>query len=229
MTAARPGTAELISQGQGLVKSLAVKVHRSLSARVELDDLIAYGELGLAEAAQQYEPDQGTQFTTFAYYRIRGAIYDGLAKMGAFSRSQYRRQRKQQLANELLARDGEASSPQTLDQHIDWFRGVTDHLTMVHLMEPAGDDDGSPDSRIMDPRDTTSTQAAKRELNERVQQLLQELPAEERDLMQVVYYDGETLQAAATKMNISKSWASRLHARVLSKMALVLRRSAAVE
>lgn len=71
-----------IEQCQGLVRSLAVRIHRKLPARIELDDLIAYGELGLLEAAQSFNPRRGCQFSTFAYYRIRGAIYDGAAKMG---------------------------------------------------------------------------------------------------------------------------------------------------
>jgi DNA-directed RNA polymerase specialized sigma subunit len=71
-----------IEQCQGLVRSLAVRIHRKLPARIELDDLIAYGELGLLEAAQSFDARRGCQFSTFAYYRIRGAIYDGAAKMG---------------------------------------------------------------------------------------------------------------------------------------------------
>jgi DNA-directed RNA polymerase specialized sigma subunit len=34
--------------------------------------------VGLAEAARQFDPSRGGQFTTYAYYRIRGAILDGL-------------------------------------------------------------------------------------------------------------------------------------------------------
>ncbi len=70
-----------IEQCQGLVRSLAVQIHRKLPATIELDDLIAYGELGLMEAAQSFDPSHGCQFSTFAYYRIRGSIYDGAAKM----------------------------------------------------------------------------------------------------------------------------------------------------
>ena len=59
---------ELMEQGQPLVYSLAAKIHRSIPMRIDLDDLIAYGELGLAEAARDFDPEVGTRFTTFAYY-----------------------------------------------------------------------------------------------------------------------------------------------------------------
>jgi RNA polymerase sigma factor FliA len=71
----------LIEENQGLVRSLAVSIRRKAPQQVELDDLMAYGEVGLAEAAQDFDPSRGAQFSTYAYYRIRGAIYDGLSKM----------------------------------------------------------------------------------------------------------------------------------------------------
>ena len=81
---APPPTAEQqqwIEQCQGLVRSLALQIHRKLPANIDLEDLIAYGQLGLVEAARSFDAGRGCQFSTFAYYRIRGAIYDGAAKM----------------------------------------------------------------------------------------------------------------------------------------------------
>ncbi len=67
---------ELISSHQGLVKSIALKITESLPTQFELDDLIGYGQVGLAEAAQEFDPARGVRFATYAYYRVRGAIYD---------------------------------------------------------------------------------------------------------------------------------------------------------
>ena len=73
------------------MRSLASRIHHKLPPYVDLEDLVAYGQMGLAEAARDFDPARGTQFSTFAYYRIRGAIYDGLAKMSWFSRVEYGR------------------------------------------------------------------------------------------------------------------------------------------
>src|SRR5512142_2648950 len=51
---------------------------------MDLDDLIAYGNIGLFEAAERFDPKVNANFLTFAHYRIKGAIFDGLRKMGAF-------------------------------------------------------------------------------------------------------------------------------------------------
>lgn len=74
---------------QGLVKTLAWKMHRQLPSHVELDDLVGYGQLGLAQAAQEFDPERGGQFSTYAYHRVRGAILDGLSQMSWFSRADF--------------------------------------------------------------------------------------------------------------------------------------------
>src|SRR5690606_300924 len=46
---------------------------------------------GLLDAARRFDPARGVSFRTFAYYRVRGAMLDGLRKMGAWSRRGYER------------------------------------------------------------------------------------------------------------------------------------------
>jgi RNA polymerase sigma factor for flagellar operon FliA len=58
-----------------------------------------------------------------------------------------------------------------------------------------------------------------RELNEALRSLISELPADERNLIQSTYFEGLSLQKAADRMGISKSWASRLHANTLKRLA----------
>src|SRR5690349_23757329 len=92
----------LVDKHLSLVHGIARKVKRSVGASIELDDLIGYGSKGLVEAAERYDGRAGVAFTTFAYYRIRGAMYDGLRTMGWYSRSDYARYRAEERANELL-------------------------------------------------------------------------------------------------------------------------------
>ena len=106
-------TRRLILSCQGLVKAIAVRVHNSAPKSVELDDLIGYGEVGLAEAARDFDPDRGVQFSTFAHYRIRGAIYDGLAKMTWPSRAALNRFIFHRRTAELL--EHSAASPGDAD------------------------------------------------------------------------------------------------------------------
>src|ERR671920_1408110 len=91
----------LIEQHRSYARALAHKVMRTLPPAVELSDLVAYGELGLVEAAERFDPRRGVAFATFAHYRIKGAIHDGLREMGVYSRPQSARVRWLANANDL--------------------------------------------------------------------------------------------------------------------------------
>lgn len=64
--------------------------------------------------------------------------------------------------------------------------------------------------------------------NREIQQLLLEqipkLSPESQALIRAAYFEGVTLQEAGRRLGLSKSWASRLHARALRQLADLLRR-----
>ena len=215
---------ELIEEGQGLVRSLALKVFRGIPMSVDLDDLIAYGEVGLAEAARDFDPSKGVQFCTFAYYRVRGAIYDGLAKMTWTSRARYRRLRYERMADEALAAEREESTdPRTLEESGNWFARVTEKLAVVYLAS-GGDESMEQVAAAEDDCQSPSEAVLHREASERLRQLVNDLDPVERRVIQAVYFEAYTLQDAANQVGISKSWASRLHAKILEQLAQKLRR-----
>jgi RNA polymerase sigma factor for flagellar operon FliA len=227
MTTSRETVQALMSEGQSLVYSLAARIYRSVPVRVDLDDLISYGEVGLAEAAREFDPEQGVRFTTFAYYRVRGAIYDGLAKMTWTSRARFRRLRYQRMANEVLAANAEqaSGSDSSVEDEATWFRNVTEELSVVYLTSQMGPETGISDSAIEDSSaSTASTIVAQREISQKLVELVDALPRIEQRLIRTIYFDGATLQEAANLLGISKSWASRLHAKVLEQLARSLRK-----
>jgi RNA polymerase sigma factor for flagellar operon FliA len=61
------------------------------------------------------------------------------------------------------------------------------------------------------------------ELREKLAELVAALPEEARALIQATYYEGLTLQEAGRRLGVSKSWASRLHAKTLKRLARGLR------
>src|SRR4051812_46083884 len=85
------------------VRSIAGKIKKTVAKEIDFEDLVEYGMIGLLEAADRYDPKFGANFMTFAYYRIHGAIYDGLRGMGWMSRSEYAKARFEERANEFLA------------------------------------------------------------------------------------------------------------------------------
>ena len=215
----------LIEEGQALVRSLALRIHRTVPVKVDLEDLIAYGEVGLAEAARDFDEELGNKFATFAYYRIQGAIYDGLAKMTWTSRSRYKRLRYEQMAAETLEREtSDSIHSGSLQGHGNWFGRTTEKLAVVYLATGESEDQSSVTDTLTDPSESGPQLVLHREADEKLRQLVDQLPYDEGRLVKLVYFEGLTLQGAASQLGISKSWASRMHGRILERLAVQLKR-----
>lgn len=217
---------ELIQEAQSLVYSLATKISHAIPVRVELDDLIAYGEVGLAEAARDFDPDRGVQFTTFAYYRVRGAIYDGLSQMSWISRARYKRLCYERMASKTLQDMATSSrdSDSSVEQDAQWLGDVTEKLAVVYLIAHNEGAEGVTDSTIEDTGAPAPSIVAGKEIDAKLHELVEKLPSAEGRLIRAVYFEGNTLKEAANRLGISKSWASRLHAKSLDQLSRWLTR-----
>lgn len=214
MTNPKSEVTALITGCQGLVRSIAWKIHQRLPKSVDLDDLIGYGQVGLAEAARDYDSQRGIQFTTYAYYRVRGAILDGLSRMAWFTKADYARGNYESSANDFM----EASQQTEVANDSEWFRQTTQSLSMTYIMTHwAGSGVAEPSDTI-----TPSDTAESDELQDKIRGMLDDLSPQEQTLMRGIYFDGLTVKAAGERIGISKGWASRLHARTLDSLALQL-------
>jgi len=61
-----------------LVKLHAEKMKKAMPAKVEVEDLVQVGQLGLMQAVERFDQSRGIKFETFAERRIRGEILDYL-------------------------------------------------------------------------------------------------------------------------------------------------------
>jgi RNA polymerase sigma factor FliA len=217
---------QLVEKHLSLVQAIARKVKKTLNASIELDDLVGYGSKGLVEAAERFDARHGVAFTTFAYYRIRGAIYDGLRAMGWYSRADYARYRAEERANEYLRnradREGagqaqlgagaagaaspSASEAATLAEVHEILSSVaTVHITSLEAASSVPDESLPAADVAVD----------NHRLSHRVRQAVAGLPDKERRLMELYYFADKNLEEAGAELGLSKSWACRLHARAV--------------
>lgn len=213
-------TQELMASCQGLVRSLAWKIHCKLPKHVDLEDLVSYGQVGLAEAARDYEEGRG-HFTTFAYYRVRGAILDGLSKMHWFNQADYHRGKYEHLAGEVLNAESEETEQPSPDVATDarWLKGVSGALVTVYVFCQGEDESGAAGS--VEDTATIAPPAAllKREVHQKLRELVDALPKDAGSLIRAAYFEGLSLKEAGERIGISKAWASRLHAKTLGLLA----------
>lgn len=216
----------LIVSCQGLVRSIAWKIHQRLPPHVDLEDLVSSGQVGLAEAARDFDAARGGQFSTYAWYRIRGAILDGLSRMKWFDRGDFEGGRYDRMANEALADDGDASQPrggspdQVIAREGAWLKGAASALAVACIASRSGMDEAEiADSGLERPDEIV----IRREVAAKLREFVAALPSDMATLVRATYFQGKTLTEAAAEVGISKAWASRLHARALGRLAAALR------
>jgi RNA polymerase sigma factor for flagellar operon FliA len=217
----------LVEQHLSLVQALARKVKKTLGASIDLEDLVGYGSKGLVEAAERFDGRAGVAFSTFAYYRIRGAMYDGLRTLGWYSRADYARYRAEERANEYLRSQAEregaarAEAPgsetkgaaETLASVAEILSNVaTVHITSLEAASTVAD------QSVPAPDDDVHA----RRLSSRLRAAVGTLPAKERQLMELYYFADKTLEEAGAELGLSKSWACRLHARAVDLLRAAL-------
>jgi RNA polymerase sigma factor FliA len=206
------------------VRSIAGKIKKTVAKEIEFDDLVEYGMIGLLEAADRYDPQHGANFMTFAYYRIRGAIYDGLRGMGWMSRSEYAKARFEERANEYLAEVAAAEEAGTEAPENPFETAVQDlaqavqGLAAVYLTSL----DGTEGLQIEDKKAGAEDVLGLEQARSLVRETIKKLNDQERQLLEMYYYKEMSLQEVGEKLGLSKSWTSRLHARVIDKLHRLL-------
>jgi RNA polymerase sigma factor for flagellar operon FliA len=215
----------VVEQYTPYVRSIAGKVRKKLPPDIEFDDLVEYGMIGLLEAAQRFDPEAGANFMTFAYYRIRGAVYDGLRSMGWMSRTEYAKARFEERANEYLAavafaeESGEQAPENPFEHAVQDLAAAVEGLAAVYLTAI----DGTEGLQLEDtnnplPEESLGLEQARA----LVRQTIAGLGDQERQLMEMYYYREMSLQEVGDHLGLSKSWTSRLHGRVVDKLRRIL-------
>jgi RNA polymerase sigma factor for flagellar operon FliA len=213
----------LVEEHLPMVRAIAVQVRRQLSERLELDELVGYGSTGLLEAAGRFDPVHGVKFATFAWHRVRGAIYDGLREMGHLKRGDYARLQVATRAAEVLENlaerelgaaqaGGPAAAPSVEDDlralHEALSNVTATYVASLEALAEQGAEFAAEEAPLDDALDARQAPA-------RVRAVLGSLPEKERHFIEKHYFEGKTLLEAGAELGLSKSWASRLHARAV--------------
>jgi len=92
----------LIKKYLSLVSYHVQRISVSLPKNVSRDDLKSLGLIGLYDALEKFDPKRDLKFDTYASFRVRGAILDGLRKEDWLPRSTRDKAKKMDAAIEKL-------------------------------------------------------------------------------------------------------------------------------
>ena len=191
----------------------------------ELEDLVSYGMQGALEAAERFDETRGFAFSTYAYHRIRGAIYDGLRQMAHLPRSEYARVKIARGANDYLENlhmrqlSGAAPASSREVEIKDSLRamlGAMTGLASSYMM--------SMDELVAEGTDFIADQLEPeeqlqlRQSREQLRAAVSRLPDKERHFVEAYYYQDRTLVDAGEELGLSRSWSSRVHARAIDML-----------
>lgn len=204
------------------VRSLAAQVRKQFRASLEMEDLVAFGNIGLLEASERFDPKVGANFLTFAHYRIKGAIFDGLRKMGVLkgpdSRASGTAERANAYLGNLADRDQGSNRGGSVDDDVREISSAVTGLAMVFATSLEGTDG----LQVADEQLPADERLELEQMRLRVRAAIGKLPEKERRLLEGYYFQQKTLEEAGAEIGQSKSWASRLHARAVERLKEIL-------
>ena len=213
-------TDDLILQHQDYVRSLARGISKRLPRNVEFEELVSMGQVGLITAAKQFEPGRGVAFSTFAYYRIRGAIFDGLRHVTWLPPSAKRKVAKLDAENQVSETTAETSEKSSDPEFLaKQFETAVGRLGAVFLLARSGEDEADPE-----PTDERSAAdaAEEKEDSELVVKAIARLTPDQRDLIRMLYFEDKSMTDVAPALGKNKSTISRRHTEAIDALRAIV-------
>jgi len=210
--------AALISDHKPLIHAIARRVRAEMGNQVPAEDLEAFGVQGLLEAHSRFDPTRGARFATFAYYRIRGAMLDGVRKMVDAPPKSMLRTKRQQAADDIAESAGLERSAdlagRSPERSVEAVQRTLARLTtsfVASCVDADPDDAPAPDGPLL-----------RRERQSELRRAMTQLPERERFILVSYYLEERPLEDVAQSLGLSISWASRLHHKGLDRLRELL-------
>jgi RNA polymerase sigma factor for flagellar operon FliA len=164
------------------------------------------------QAANSYDPSRGISFATFAYYRVRGAIYDDLRKSCRVNRFE-------EGANTYMI-DYSSAPPLTADPDTEYreVKRITSHILTSYLLSL----DSAPQEPASHSMESPLQQLLRKERHNQLREALTRLPDKNRKVIEGYYFAGLSFSQIGRDLGLSESSAWRIHAKSLEMIRSAL-------
>ena len=225
-----PEVLERFSSGLALVEIIARQILRTLGSVAELEELLSFGREGLWDAARRFDESRGVPFRGYANFRVRGSIIDGVRASSRLSRRTHERLNGLQAAARVSeGAFDDVSAPRAPGYGpADAEQALNDHLAAMAtamaagLIAPTAHGDAG-ERTLVETADNPEQAYGQVQLLGLIRTAIADLPHEEAELVRRHYLEGARFDHVAEELGLSKSWASRLHTRALTRLAKRLR------
>nr|WP_284446240.1 FliA/WhiG family RNA polymerase sigma factor [Paenibacillus hunanensis] len=219
---------KLIENYLGTVEYVSSRLAIGLPKNVSKDDLMSNGVMGLIDAIEKFDYKRGLQFETYASWRVRGAILDGLRQGDWVPRSVREKARKiedayQQLEQKYLRSVSDAEISEYLDVSEREFQTMLQDvavMTITSLEDPIREEESETRmSLIVDEKAKNPDRSVNDfVLKELLMKGIEKLTEKERTVVSLLYYEDLSLSEIAEVMSLSPSRISQLHSKAILRL-----------
>ncbi len=221
---------EIVRRFLPRVKFYAHKYAFGLPPELDVEDLVSAGIVGLLEAVNRFDPSMNTTLSTFADFRIRGAIIDEIRSMQWASKDVKKKIEEVRQAYDEIERKMHRSATdeevaEKLKISIDELHKILSNINTVRMMRL--EDMGiNREGETLNILECISAEGAKdaveelslRELQASLGKAIDDLPEKERLVLSLYYYEEMNMKEIGLILNVSESRVCQLHGKALLKL-----------
>ena len=215
---------KFIRQYMPLVKYVAGKVSVGMPGSVDFDDLVGYGQFGLLDAINKFDPEKNVKFKTYAVTRIRGAIFDELRTLDWVPRSV--RQKSREIEDTIVQLESKLGRPAS-DSEVAGAMGISEDEYHQTILKVSGTSVLSlndvwysgEESEHVSIGDCIESPASlnpdviveREEIRRVIIEAINELPEKEKMVLVLYYHEDMTFKEIGQVLEVSESRVSQLH------------------
>lgn len=219
----------LIRKYMPLVAYHVQRIAVGLPKSVSVDDLKSFGMIGLYDALEKFDPSRDLKFDTYASFRVRGAILDGLRKEDWLPRSMRDKAKKIEVAAQKLEQKlmrnittKEIANELGLSEQ-DVLNTINEGFfaNVLSMDEQHSNGDGNEgiEFSIKDHTSLTPEEdLMKKEQMSQLVDVIKQLNENEQMVVSLFYHEELTLTEIGQVMNLSTSRISQIHSKALFKL-----------
>lgn len=212
-----------------LVKSGVDRIYKKFSNSVDKEDLRSVAMIGLLEAMRKFDPEFGTEFSTFAYPRINGAMIDELRRLDILPRGVRTLGKKihdiQNMRDENMTSNDIAYRLNISAE--DYSRILSSYRAgiLMRLTDPVGGDDSLSLGDIIPAENADQSRMLdKKEQMHLLRKAIEHLPGKEKLVVSLYYFEEMALKNIGQILSVSESRVSQIHSRAIKDLREILRR-----
>lgn len=223
----------LMKKYQPLVYYHVQRIGASVPKSVSRNDLISHGMIGLYDALNKFDIKRDLKFDTYASFRIRGAILDGLRKEDWLPRAARERAKKMEMQIEKLEQKlMRHATPEEVAEYANMpveevYQIYNEHffsnILSMHDYQQDQDEAEGKNFTIRDDQTRTPEQEmVHKELIDDLAENIKKLSEKEQLVLSLFYTEELTLTEIGEMLNLSTSRISQIHSKAIFKLRKLL-------